>query len=72
MDAETRPDLAHAFDSIGERYGDAFTSKPGQLTATDWVVEQARRLDHTVSRPLVIDVGCGTGLPTARRLIGAG
>lgn len=57
---------ARAFDQIGARYDEAFPHKDGQLVATDWVVEQLDAGDR------VLDVGCGTGVPTAERLIAAG
>jgi SAM-dependent methyltransferase len=69
MQTEPRPDLAHAFDTIGARYDEVFNSKPGQLAATEWILEQLGNRDE---RPLVIDIGCGTGLPTARQLIDGG
>lgn len=57
---------AEAFDAIGQFYDDAFPHKEGQLAA-------GRRLAEALppgSR--VLDVGCGTGLPTARQLTEAG
>ncbi|WP_240802906.1 MULTISPECIES: class I SAM-dependent methyltransferase [unclassified Streptomyces] len=57
---------AEAFDAIGRFYDDAFPHKEGQLAA-------GRRLAEALppgSR--VLDVGCGTGLPTARQLTEAG
>jgi SAM-dependent methyltransferase len=63
---ERRAAQASAFDRIGERYDEAFPHKEGQIEAGDWL---ARRLPPG-SR--VLDVGCGTGTPTARRLTDAG
>ncbi|MGW7077299.1 class I SAM-dependent methyltransferase [Streptomyces sp. NPDC054866] len=61
-----RTGQAEAFDAIGQHYDDAFPHKDGQLAA-------GRRLAEALppgSR--VLDVGCGTGLPTARQLADAG
>ena len=61
-----RTGQAEAFDAIGARYDDAFPHKEGQVRAGSWL---ARTLPPG-SR--VLDVGCGTGLPTARQLSDAG
>lgn len=61
-----RSGQSEAFDSIGDRYDEAFPHKEGQIAAAAW-------LDGELppgSR--VLDVGCGTGLPTARQLADAG
>ncbi|WP_282797990.1 class I SAM-dependent methyltransferase [Streptomyces sp. CC224B] len=61
-----RTGQAEAFDAIGASYDVAFPHKEGQLAA-------GRRLAGELppgSR--VLDVGCGTGLPTARQLTEAG
>jgi SAM-dependent methyltransferase len=61
-----RTGQAEAFDAIGDRYDEAFPHKEGQLTAGAWL---------TASLPpgaRVLDLGCGTGLPTARQLADAG
>ncbi|MFE7977915.1 class I SAM-dependent DNA methyltransferase [Streptomyces shenzhenensis] len=57
---------AEAFDAIGDRYDDAFPHKEGQVAAADWLVESLP------PGARVLDLGCGTGLPTARRLADAG
>ncbi|GHF60782.1 methyltransferase [Streptomyces mashuensis] len=61
-----RSGQAEAFDAIGNRYDEAFPHKEGQLAAGAWLAESL----PPGSR--VLDVGCGTGLPTARQLIDAG
>jgi SAM-dependent methyltransferase len=55
-----------AFDAIGDRYDTAFPHKDGQLTAGEWLIG----LLPPNSR--VLDVGCGTGLPTSRQMLAAG
>ena len=56
--AETRRQAA-AFDVIGERYDDVFPHKSGQIIATQWVI------DRLAPGARVLDLGCGTGVPTA-------
>lgn len=58
--------MSRAFDVIGTRYGEAFADKPGQVEAGRWVI------DHLRGQRVVLDVGCGSGLPTARQLTAAG
>ncbi|MEU1022596.1 methyltransferase domain-containing protein [Streptomyces sp. NPDC005900] len=60
--SEDRRGQAEAFDAIGQQYDDAFARKEGQLAA-------GRALaDALAPGSRVLDVGCGTGLPTARQL----
>lgn len=54
------------FDEIGARYDDAFPHKDGQQYIVD---ELLARLPAAAQ---VLDVGCGTGLPTAAHLASAG
>ncbi|MGF0176974.1 class I SAM-dependent DNA methyltransferase [Streptomyces sp. Marseille-Q5077] len=61
-----RTGQAEAFDAIGERYDEAFPHKEGQVAAAEWLIGSL----PPGSR--VLDLGCGTGLPTARRLAEAG
>ncbi|MGW7469931.1 class I SAM-dependent DNA methyltransferase [Streptomyces xantholiticus] len=61
-----RREQAEAFDAIGDRYDEAFPHKEGQLSAGEWLIRSL----PAGSR--VIDLGCGTGEPTARRLADAG
>lgn len=61
-----RTGQSEAFDAIGDRYDEAFPHKEGQVAAGGWL---------TASLPpgaRVLDLGCGTGVPTARRLTDAG
>jgi SAM-dependent methyltransferase len=57
---------AAAFDRIGARYGEAFPHKDGQRDAVELLLARVR------AGARVLDVGCGTGLATARRLADAG
>ncbi|MER5910847.1 class I SAM-dependent methyltransferase [Streptomyces sp. NPDC001982] len=61
-----RTGQAEAFDALGNRYDEAFPHKEGQVAAAEWLVESL----PAGSR--VLDLGCGTGLPTARRLADSG
>ncbi|MFE0510019.1 class I SAM-dependent DNA methyltransferase [Streptomyces sp. NPDC058964] len=61
-----RTGQAEAFDAIGSRYDEAFPHKDGQIAAADWLVESL----PGGSRAL--DLGCGTGMPTAHQLVAAG
>lgn len=57
---------AQAFDAIGDRYDEAFPHKEGQIAAGAWLAGQLPAGSH------VLDLGCGTGLPSARQLVEAG
>lgn len=61
-----RSGQAEAFDAIGDRYDEVFPHKEGQLAAGAWLVGELP------PGARVLDVGCGTGVPTARRLVDAG
>ena len=63
--AETRRQAA-AFDAIGERYDDVFPHKSGQIIATKWMI------DRLASGARVLDLGCGSGVPTAGMLAESG
>ena len=54
------------FDQIGKRYDESFAERDAQLAEGEWLLTQ-------LDRPArVLDLGCGTGVPTARQLIDAG
>jgi predicted TPR repeat methyltransferase len=57
---------ARAFDQLAERYETAFADRPEQVQAASWLIE------HLRPGSAVLDVGCGTGIPTARQLADAG
>lgn len=61
-----RKGQAEAFDAIGERYDEAFPHKEGQISAGEWLI------GALAAGSRVLDLGCGTGLPTARQLADAG
>ncbi|MEC4016530.1 class I SAM-dependent DNA methyltransferase [Streptomyces sp. H27-D2] len=61
-----RAGQADAFDAIGNRYDEAFPHKEGQLASGHWLAAAL----PPGSR--ILDVGCGTGLPTARQLTDSG
>jgi SAM-dependent methyltransferase len=57
---------AAGFDAIGTRYDEVFPDKEGQT----WTVEQFLERLRTGAR--VLDLGCRTGVPTARQLVDGG
>ncbi|MET7473691.1 class I SAM-dependent methyltransferase [Streptomyces sp. NPDC005648] len=57
-----RTGQAEAFDAIGDRYEEAFPHKEGQIESAEWLIASL----PAGSR--VLDLGCGTGVPTARQL----
>ncbi|MFD0165816.1 class I SAM-dependent DNA methyltransferase [Streptomyces decoyicus] len=61
-----RAGQAEAFDAISDRYDDAFPHKEGQLASGAWLA------GALPAGSRVLDLGCGTGLPTARQLADAG
>ncbi|SEF80329.1 Methyltransferase domain-containing protein [Actinacidiphila yanglinensis] len=61
-----RTGQAEAFDAIGDRYDEAFPHKEGQVAAGEWLT------GGLPAGARVLDLGCGTGLPTARQFVDAG
>ncbi|MGA3540611.1 class I SAM-dependent DNA methyltransferase [Micromonosporaceae bacterium DT194] len=61
-----RREQAAAFDQIGPRYQETFAGNDGQRD----VLEVLLRRLHAGAR--VLDVGCGSGLPTTRALVDGG
>ncbi|OEJ98381.1 class I SAM-dependent methyltransferase [Streptomyces thermolilacinus] len=57
---------AEVFDEVGARYEEVFADVPGQLAALDWL------MGRIPPGARVLDVGSGTGRPTAERLARAG
>lgn len=59
--ADTAP-----FDQIGKRYDESFVERDVQVAEGDWLIGQLG------PGARVLDLGCGSGLPTAKQLIDAG
>ena len=57
---------AEAFDAIGDRYDEAFPHKEGQVASAEWLIRSLP------AGARVLDLGCGTGIPTALQLAEAG
>jgi SAM-dependent methyltransferase len=55
-----------AFDLIGKRYDESFVERDVQLAEGAWLIQQLP------AGARVLDLGCGSGLPTARQLLDAG
>ncbi|GAA4427557.1 hypothetical protein GCM10023148_31300 [Actinokineospora soli] len=55
-----------AFDLIGKRYDESFVERDTQIAEVDWLIAQLPQGAR------VLDLGCGSGLPTARQLLDAG
>ena len=61
-----RTGQAEAFDSIQDRYDEAFPHKDAQIVSGSWLADQLPEGAR------ILDLGCGTGVPTARQLVDAG
>ncbi|MDI1449791.1 class I SAM-dependent methyltransferase [Polyangium sp. 6x1] len=66
MSKDDITEQAAAFDAIGEKYDEVFADKRAQVEATRWLAERLAPGDR------VLDVGCGSGIPTAKLLAEAG
>jgi SAM-dependent methyltransferase len=63
---DQRPPAAVLFDALGPVYEQAFAHAPAHLSALEWLIERLPPAART------LDVGSGTGRPTAAALIAAG
>ena len=63
---DQRPPAAVLFDALGTDYEKAFAHAPAHLSALEWLIERLPPAART------LDVGSGTGRPTAAALTGAG
>ncbi|MBT1090172.1 class I SAM-dependent methyltransferase [Streptomyces sp. Tu102] len=63
---DQRPPAAVLFDDLGPDYEKAFAHAPAHLSALEWLIERLPPAART------LDVGSGTGRPTAATLVGAG
>lgn len=63
---DQRPPAAVLFDALGLAYEKAFAHDPAHLSALEWLIERLPPAART------LDVGSGTGRPTAAALIAAG
>ncbi|TDQ04360.1 2-polyprenyl-3-methyl-5-hydroxy-6-metoxy-1,4-benzoquinol methylase [Labedaea rhizosphaerae] len=64
--SEEPEDTVPAFDLIGERYDESFVERDAQLAEGAWLIE------NVPAGGRVLDLGCGSGLPTAKQLLEAG
>ncbi|MET7701087.1 class I SAM-dependent methyltransferase [Streptomyces sp. NPDC005485] len=63
---DQRPPAAVLFDALGADYEKAFAHAPAHLSALEWLIDRLPPAART------LDVGSGTGRPTAAALIAAG
>jgi SAM-dependent methyltransferase len=54
------------FDRIGKLYDESFVERDDQVAEGAWLIEQL------TAPARVLDLGCGSGLPTAKQLVDAG
>ncbi|MEV5515433.1 class I SAM-dependent methyltransferase [Streptomyces flaveolus] len=65
-DGQQRPPAAAVFDALGADYEKAFAGSPAHRRSLEWL------LGRLAPGSRVLDVGSGTGRPTAETLAGAG
>ncbi|HET6857603.1 MAG TPA: class I SAM-dependent methyltransferase [Streptomyces sp.] len=63
---DQRPPAAGLFDTLGPDYERAFAHAPAHLSALEWLIDRLPPAART------LDVGSGTGRPTAAALVEAG
>lgn len=63
---DQRPPAAALFDELGPAYEKGFARAPAHLSALGWLIERLPPAART------LDVGSGTGRPTAAALVAAG
>ncbi len=66
VDEEHESPAAAVFDALGSEYEKAFASSAAHRASLDWLLERL------APGSTVLDVGSGTGRPTAQALAGAG
>ncbi|MGW3986338.1 class I SAM-dependent methyltransferase [Streptomyces sp. NPDC004830] len=65
-DQQERPRPGAVFDALGSAYEEAFAGSPAHRRSLEWLLERLAPGSR------VLDVGSGTGVPTARTLASAG
>jgi len=65
---------ATAYDNLGLTYEAAFITAPARLRSLSWLIQKlsSRKAHSDGGAPKVLDIGCGTGKPTALTLADAG
>ena len=66
MEPRDSSQAARPFDALGLKYEQAFAHQPERREALEWLLAQLP------ARARVLDIGCGTGRPTAEVLTQAG
>lgn len=55
------------FDGLNMTYEEAYKNNPFKTSIVSWAIALLPRIDST-TRPTVLDVGCGTGVPVSEML----